>query len=597
VIANPCFHCWRDAQTLMNPTEVVVHVVQRHSVFQVLKLFAKTIRQSGKSAHSHSHRQILALNVARRNVVVIGRTTDDRFTSAHADCRAVARFRCFLNAAINLLQHRIINLRAEGVFNGCEIGAMTVRSELHAIRQTLFQVVHEMIGATSVSMPDKPARNQFGLRVKRNPCPAIAAAFYLLFCGTILFLCINKIPNLVTLNSTRFKIPECFILILGACTTKIAEKFNHGVFSNARDADGSAKAVPLDQTRNNSRPFFGAQSIHAASMLERSSIVKKDFYPFFRDRNRSKSLQKRRESVTVCIAAICNSSFPTIVGASDRMITSGDIEFEAVGPPDAARPVLKTVRITPQIAIMTAGDAGFQGDAIHNLSLSLGQNQRPLVRDVASMYLDIVNRGKASAATNSVLSPFGLNVDTFISRQREMNDSFVDQVTSAIWRLELGASAIFAGIDVTGAHIYRVTEDGLSSEDAIAFAAIGSGRRHAESQLMLANHHRNASISDTLLLTYVAKKRSEIAPGVGEATDMFVIEASGAFRWLDLKYDIPVFQEIYNSLKHEQYNAFEKAKHALSEHFEKLRKAQEKQKPPPGEEPPPNLPNPSETPT
>lgn len=298
--------------------------------------------------------------------------------------------------------------------------------------------------------------------------------------------------------------------------------------------------------------------------------------------------------MTVCIAAICNGAFPTIVGASDRMITSGDIEFEAVGPPDAARPVLKTLKITQQIAMMTAGDAGFQGDAIHHLAQSLGQSQRPLVRDVASMYLDFVNRGKASAATNSVLSPFGLNVDSFISRQREMNDSFVDQVMSAIWRLELGASAIFAGIDATGAHIYRVTEDGLSSEDAIAFTAIGYGRRHAESQLMLGNHHRNASISDTLLLTYVAKKRSEIAPGVGEATDMFVIEASGAFRWLDLKYDIPVFQEIYNSLKDEQYNAFEKAKQRLSEHFEKLRKAQEEQKSPPSEEPPPNLPNPSE---
>src|SRR5438552_13765237 len=186
----------------------------------------------------------------------------------------------------------------------------------------------------------------------------------------------------------------------------------------------------------------------------------------------------RREPVTVCIAAICNGAYPTIVGASDRMITSGDIEFEAVGPPDAARPVLKTIRITPQIALMTAGDAGFQGDAIHYLAQSLGQSQRPLVRDVASTYLDFVNRGKASAATNRVLSPFGLNVDSFISRQKEMNDSFVDRIMSAIWRLELEASAIFAGIDATGAHIYRVTEDGLSSEDAVAFAAIGYGRRH-----------------------------------------------------------------------------------------------------------------------
>jgi hypothetical protein len=72
MIANPCFHCGRYPQTLMKPAEVVVHVVESNRVLQILHFFGERIGQSRESAHSHSHRQILALNVAGRNVVVIG---------------------------------------------------------------------------------------------------------------------------------------------------------------------------------------------------------------------------------------------------------------------------------------------------------------------------------------------------------------------------------------------------------------------------------------------------------------------------------------------------------------------------------------------
>jgi hypothetical protein len=40
---------------------------------------------------------------------------------------------------------------------------------------------------------------------------------------------------------------------------------------------------------------------------------------------------------------------------------------------------------------------------------------------------------------------------------------------------------------------------------------------------MMAKHAWNSPLVDTALLAYIAKKRSEIAPGVGEATDMFTV--------------------------------------------------------------------------
>ena len=51
---------------------------------------------------------------------MIWRAADNRLASAHADCRTVASLRRFLHCAVNLLQHREINLRAERIFNGCQ---------------------------------------------------------------------------------------------------------------------------------------------------------------------------------------------------------------------------------------------------------------------------------------------------------------------------------------------------------------------------------------------------------------------------------------------------------------------------------------------
>jgi hypothetical protein len=40
---------------------------------------------------------------------------------------------------------------------------------------------------------------------------------------------------------------------------------------------------------------------------------------------------------------------------------------------------------------------------------------------------------------------------------------------------------------------------------------------------MFAQHDRSKPFPETLLLTYAAKKRAEVSPGVGEGTDMFTI--------------------------------------------------------------------------
>jgi hypothetical protein len=67
--------------------------------------------------------------------------------------------------------------------------------------------------------------------------------------------------------------------------------------------------------------------------------------------------------MTVCVAAICKSlvsDLPTILGASDRMLTAGDIQFE----PQQS----KIVALTTSIAIMIAGDSAMQAEVMQNVN-------------------------------------------------------------------------------------------------------------------------------------------------------------------------------------------------------------------------------------
>jgi 20S proteasome alpha/beta subunit len=292
--------------------------------------------------------------------------------------------------------------------------------------------------------------------------------------------------------------------------------------------------------------------------------------------------------LTVCIAAICEKA-TAVVGASDRMITSGDVEFELSGT-DESRPVLKTLQVAPHIAMMTAGDAGFQGDIVHLISLrtaALGRGQQLRVRDFALMYTDLLNEARQRIILNRILSPLSLDNETFISRQNEMRPEFVSEITEAILQFQINAEALFVGLDDTGAHIYQVDDTGMTCCDAVGFAAIGSGARHAESQFMLANHSRHGSTVDAMLLAYIAKKRSEVAPGVGEDTDLFFISAKHGFNWVFKKEDIAELEDIYDRMETSQAAAFLEAKIELGRRVdEEWGKQQADKQPPPTSLPP-----------
>lgn len=207
--------------------------------------------------------------------------------------------------------------------------------------------------------------------------------------------------------------------------------------------------------------------------------------------------------------------------ASDRMLTSGDIQFE----PDAP----KTKALTSSIAIMQSGDASFQGEIVANVEAEIGELVKNTktwipVQTVVDLYVKHYSLAKLKRAESAILRPLNLDRDSFKSEQRLLQASLVERVAEDLINYSVpDVSVIIAGVDNSGPRIFMVERGVATCHDAIGFAAIGIGARHAESQLMLARHSWVSSAPETFVVTHAAKRRSEIAPGVGSATDLYMV--------------------------------------------------------------------------
>ena len=149
-----------------------------------------------------------------------------------------------------------------------------------------------------------------------------------------------------------------------------------------------------------------------------------------------------------------------------------------------------------------------------------------LMAEVYKSHLDAAVRARAE---RRVLAPFGLTVAMFLARQPEFSDVFIRDISKELLNYDgPDVAGIVCGIDTSGPHIFVVDNNSFSCRDHVGFAAIGAGYWHANSQMMGFSHSPQSSLADTLLNVFFAKKRAEIAPGVGRATDMYIVTALGS---------------------------------------------------------------------
>jgi hypothetical protein len=166
----------------------------------------KCVRQAREAFHAHTHREVLALDVRRADVVGVGIADNRCLLCANAFWRTVLTLfntPAARRVAIDLHELREINIRpAERGFNGDEIMLEPVGRELNPIGKPPLKVVNEGVC---------PAANELGIGIERRPSPNVSGAFRRrLGVDDVLVLRVDKAPDFVALNTLgRVPIVSC----------------------------------------------------------------------------------------------------------------------------------------------------------------------------------------------------------------------------------------------------------------------------------------------------------------------------------------------------------------------------------------------------
>lgn len=107
--------------------------MQGDRMAMVFDLFGKAICQTRKTAHAHSHCEVLAFHKRCADMVRVRIAGDRSGTASNAGSRAVAAFIQTGQHSIYLYEHAVIDIATKGIFYGIHINSVTVCSELETV--------------------------------------------------------------------------------------------------------------------------------------------------------------------------------------------------------------------------------------------------------------------------------------------------------------------------------------------------------------------------------------------------------------------------------------------------------------------------------
>jgi hypothetical protein len=223
----------------------------------------------------------------------------------------------------------------------------------------------------------------------------------------------------------------------------------------------------------------------------------------------------------------------SLLTISDRMLTIGDLEYE--------RPWRsKVIGLAPANAVcLGSGDTQTLrtlADMTHRQVHQDNPGEVPpssiRVSEVARTYAQQFTTLRRHRADQLHLAPRGLTIGSFINEAPNLAEGLGDKMASE----RLGVTAIIAGMDSEGPHIYTVGGgDAQWREMAYetycnspGFTAIGTGASPLMSHFMSHNFDVEWGFWETLLLLYSGKKKAEAAAGVGPATDITTFSERGS---------------------------------------------------------------------
>lgn len=220
--------------------------------------------------------------------------------------------------------------------------------------------------------------------------------------------------------------------------------------------------------------------------------------------------------MTICIAALYGKGEGCVL-VSDQMTTAHfpiGYEFET-------DEVEKIVKINDAICVYTliSGDVLFAHEVIEQAKRQVNINNIKETAGIAEAVRNAYQQVRRARIIRNELEPRGLDIDTYYEKQQRLLAPLVQMIDNAFRTFNPRVEFIVAGKDESSSHIFTIINPGdLICHDPIGYAAIGTGSPHAIYSLIEGNYRKSLDREKVEELLKAAKKRSEVAPGVGKAT-------------------------------------------------------------------------------
>ena len=227
--------------------------------------------------------------------------------------------------------------------------------------------------------------------------------------------------------------------------------------------------------------------------------------------------------MTICIAVLCENNQAVVI-ASDRMITAGFLAMEF----EHSRS--KIDQITPAVVGLTAGDALANTELFRECKATIQQLQSPSVQLIVDRIKSQFVILRQQRAEDSFLRPRGITFEEFYKKGgiQRIPPDLAMVLDREIMHSAFPLNLVVAGVDASGAHIYGVRDPGIvSCYDSLGFHAVGSGESHALLTLIGLGQNTTDDIKKSVYQIYEAKRKAEVAQGVGRDTDVGIINAAG----------------------------------------------------------------------
>ncbi|MCL5091035.1 MAG: hypothetical protein M1514_03435 [Patescibacteria group bacterium] len=229
--------------------------------------------------------------------------------------------------------------------------------------------------------------------------------------------------------------------------------------------------------------------------------------------------------MTICIAAMAENG-KKIVLAADRMITANfpiPTEFETDDVP-------KIYRVGSSAIAMSAGNALSAYEVIERARAQVNSQQISKVEQITEVIRRTYQDYRRQLIIERVLEPRGLNLDSYYNSQQKLVLGVVQEVESQLTGFNLGVELIVAGCrDGDECHIFTITHPGVTFlHDALGHVSIGSGAPHVMYFFIGSSYKKNLPVAEVEQIVREAKKKSEVAPGVGRQTELIIIPEDGS---------------------------------------------------------------------